>query len=328
MTVAGFHQLELAALGGDLAVASARVRGELHATWRADITVELAPSASAPDPEALLGGEAGLSLGGFGPIRGEVTGVRLHDRAAVTITLEPATATLAHTRDHRVFVGKATLEILEEILGDHGLTLERRIDQAPPERMQCVQAFESDLDFVARLLAEEGITWLSAKPGASAMTVTDMAGGFAPIDGDDRLPYGDSDGLNQPEAVIATRLRRRVRPERVTLVDSWFETPSLDLTSEAGPKDGALEHYAFPGPNRFRDPDRGKALAERWLESLGREGLVLEGTSTCPRLWPGRTFELVDAPRSELGQRWLVVAIQSESHERCLLYTSPSPRDS
>ena len=316
MTVAGFHQLELPDLGTDLAVASARVQGGLHATWCAEVTVELAAADAAPDAESLLGAEARLTLGSFGPLRGDVTSVVLHDRASVTITIEPPVAALAHTKDHRVFVGRATLDLVEEVLADHGLTLDKRVDQPPPERMQCVQAFESDLAFVTRVLAEDGIVWLSAEPGSFDVTVTDIAGGFSPIDGDPQLPYGGSDGLNHPEAVTSARLRRQMRPDRVTLVDSWFETPSLDLTAEAGTRDGSREHYAFPGPNRYQDPDRGKALASRWLESMNVDGTLLEGVSTCPRLWPGRTFELVDAPRADLSRQWLVVSIESESHER------------
>jgi type VI secretion system secreted protein VgrG len=318
MTIVAFNRLRLPALepaSEELTVEEAHVRAKLHAAWEAEVTFSLPGSApSPPDMDSLIGSEAELSLGGV-MHRGLVTAVALHGIAAVTVTIAPAIAQLAQTCDHRVFVDRAPLDVIDEVLADHGLRMDRRVDAPPAPKMQCVQAFESDLAFLGRLLATEGIAWC-AEPTSDAVLAVDHPSGYAPIDGEDRLPYGAGDGLDQAEAVIAARLRHRVRPDVATLRDSWFETPALDLTADDKRGPGSIEHYAFVGPNRYTDPAAGKAIASRWLDALTTDGVVLEGTSTCPRLWPGRSFELTEPPRKDLARRWLVVAMASESHER------------
>ena len=67
--------------------------------------------------------------------------------------------TLADTCDHRVFLEMDAIEIVEELLAEHDFVLDVRCERTLDKRAQCVQNFESDLDFVNRLLAEEGIVW-------------------------------------------------------------------------------------------------------------------------------------------------------------------------
>jgi len=322
MTIAAFHQLSIDGADFVVRVEQASLNAALHAVEHFLVHGEAVSDDGTPatiDADNLLGAAATLTLpSGDQLLRfdGVVASVSVHGMNEVTVTFAHPMVALTHTRDHRVFVGQDVVSIVETVLGDHQLSVDKRLDGSFEPRLQCVQAFESDLDFVSRLLAQEGISWFVERDGPATLVLADHSAAFKPIAGDDSLRYGSGDGLLHEESVTAARYRHRLRHDKATLRDSWFETPALDLDGEASVRDGVLEHYAFPGPNRFVEPAHGRRLAGRWLDSLRRDAVVLEGRSTCPRLAVGRTFVLAGAPRRDMNRRWLVVALSTSSRER------------
>jgi type VI secretion system secreted protein VgrG len=79
-----------------------------------------------------------------------------------TIVVVPALFALSRTVDTRIFQDKTALEIVEEVLTEklrpYDRSFESRVDASRLRRRSyCVQYRESDLDFVHRLLEEEGI---------------------------------------------------------------------------------------------------------------------------------------------------------------------------
>lgn len=84
--------------------------------------------------------------------------------ALVRIRLEPALCSLKHTRDSRIFQNLNAVSIIREVLAQFEASCARQIDldnlkATYPEREFTVQYQESDYDFVARLAAEEGMTF-------------------------------------------------------------------------------------------------------------------------------------------------------------------------
>ena len=76
------------------------------------------------------------------------------------LTIVPAPSPLlAEAVDHQVFTDLTALDIIERVLTEHGIKTVKRVRRSLPKRAQCVQAFESDLAFISRLCAEEGIVW-------------------------------------------------------------------------------------------------------------------------------------------------------------------------
>jgi hypothetical protein len=67
---------------------------------------------------------------------------------------------LALERDCRIFQNKSVPDIVKQVLQDSGLPTDRfdfRLKESYPAVEYCVQYRETDLDFVSRLLEEEGI---------------------------------------------------------------------------------------------------------------------------------------------------------------------------
>jgi type VI secretion system secreted protein VgrG len=126
--------------------------------------------------KSLLGQPAEISLflpdGSYRLLTGLVTAARQAGSeggfAAYVLTIEPALATLAHRRNSRVFQDRTVPQIVETILDEHIATnpaftgafhYRNDLVKTYPVRSYCLQYRESDLAFIERLLAEEGISY-------------------------------------------------------------------------------------------------------------------------------------------------------------------------
>ena len=92
--------------------------------------------------------------------------------ARKSLTVQPWIALLAHTLNSRVWQDRSAIDITDDILSRHPGLAVWRWDEGVADhvaqglfarnggqRAYCVQHQESDLDFLQRLLAEEGIAW-------------------------------------------------------------------------------------------------------------------------------------------------------------------------
>ena len=304
MTVVAFHRLEIDGLSQELEVVRWQGRARLHAPFELVVIVR-----GKPPERAVLGSEAKLHLAAEGAayaFGGVVERVE-STREGTAMTLVPPVAQLDACRAHRVVLDVDGVSLAETVLSDHGLTPEVRCADRPAPRPQRVQAFESELGFAARLLAEAGLCWFADQDGqgTTGVVFADGPSAFESIVGDPALPYHPEAGLNADQAIATLRLSRRWTIDRVKVRDYAFDKPSVDLSTEVG--DGPHGAFRFVGPGWYADPEAGKALAQRLLDVERREAVLLEATSSCHRLWPGRTFELTDAPRDDLNRSWLVV---------------------
>jgi type VI secretion system secreted protein VgrG len=236
---------------------------------------------------------------------GMVEGVRDDERRS-SITVAARIGWLEDTRDYRVFVSESAKSIVEAVLFEHGLRVEWRARRTPAKRAQCVQGFESDLAFVTRLLAEEGMCWYPKSADGDVIRVSDVGGTF--VDLELTLPYREEAGLEVGRAVHGARLVRRVVSDQATLRDYDFTHPNLALEGRSG--QGGLEWYEYPG--RFDKPADGKELAAIRLGELAAEHTVLEGGALAPEVQAGGVFSLEGAPLEAENGRWLVIAARHE----------------
>ena len=87
-------------------------------------------------------------------------------RQTSRVVVEPALAALAFTTDSRIFQHASVVSILETVLSAELARYGREVDLSRiwgrdyPERDYCVQYRETHLDFVHRLMEEEGIGYL------------------------------------------------------------------------------------------------------------------------------------------------------------------------
>jgi type VI secretion system secreted protein VgrG len=301
--------------GSSVRLRITRVAGteRVHGAFRIEITVRAVDSdgASVPlDPEQLVGQSASLELAHESAPRtlhGIIDGV---DEIATgyRLVLVPRVAPLADGSDHRIFLDEDPVAIAKEVLDGHGVDVEVRVTRALDKRAQCVQAFESDLAFVSRILAEEGVLWhVEHDSGKDVVVFSDNVSAYKAIAGDETLAFsaGVGAGLVGVESVFAAVLTRASTFDKLTLGDFDFEKPLLDQAASDG--DGTLENYEYPGG--YTDPGAGAVLSKiRRQEAQGRK-ITLRGVTTSRRFAPGATFSLTGAPREDMNGRWLVLKV-------------------
>ncbi|MBL7266902.1 type VI secretion system tip protein TssI/VgrG, partial [Escherichia coli] len=180
-----------------------------------------------------------------------------------------------------------------------------------PAREFCVQYGESDLAFLARLWAEEGIFFFerfAADSPEQKLTLCDDVAGLSQAG---EFPFNpDASTGAETECVSMFRYEAHVRPSSVQSQDYTFKVPDWPgMYEQQGESlNGQLEQYEiFDYPGRFKDEQHGKDFTLYQMESLRSDAEKATGQSNSPKLWPGTRFTLTGHPQKMLNREWQVV---------------------
>ncbi|HVG60608.1 MAG TPA: type VI secretion system tip protein TssI/VgrG [Hyalangium sp.] len=211
----------------------------------------------------------------------------------------------------RLFQKKSVRDVVAAVLQEAEISEDAQswfLAEAPPQREALTQYNESDLEFVKRLLAEEGIVFaVRNDDAAETLVLFDGPDGLEPILGAPVLL--DRAGTRTDEnTVLQVRERHANAPDAVMVRDYDAKRPALDLTHREE-AEGARGREVYVHPGRFEELEDGKRLAKRTLERLQALRVLREGTSDCPFLEPGRTFVLDGHSRVELNGEQLVLSV-------------------
>ncbi len=160
-------------LHGELVVASFTGREALSRLFRFDVRFVSAIDAATIEAQ-LLGQPAELSLDvpGCEPrrIRGIVARVRAdgvrdeRGRFRYQVRLVPRMWLLRKRKNTRIYQDATVIEVVDRVLDEHRIARQWRVARRYPRRAYCVQYEETDLDFVARQLAEDGLFFHFEQP--------------------------------------------------------------------------------------------------------------------------------------------------------------------
>jgi type VI secretion system secreted protein VgrG len=324
---------------GELAVAGFEAQETLSQLYSVEVHLAAPPSVSV-DEKALIGQKAQLTvqLGGGSAryFHGIVSRVsrwdagRGPDRQRYRITVVPRLWTLRHTRRSRIFQEMSVPDIVHKVLGDAQIEHSLSLQGSYSPREYCVQYRESDLDFVSRLLEEEGIFYyFEHSDGAHKMVINDASVTCPAMAGEASLVYRDpSKMIASSESVHEFSARMEIQPGAVVLRDYHFVKPALDLTatSTADKGEHALEIYDYPA--RYEAPGVGKSLAKVRLEELRSRVEVATGASNCRRLVVGHTFELAEHPVGEFNRKYLLLSVRYVGRQPEVLTVEQTMADS
>jgi len=226
---------------------------------------------------------------------------------------------LSLERDCRIFQNKSVPDIVKQILQDSGLPTDRfdfRLQGSYSAVEYCVQYRETDLDFVSRLLEEEGIFYFFEHSDTKHLLVfADGTVAYKEIPGESGVTYNFSQGMApKEECVYRFAFSRQVRSGKMTRRDYNFEKPGLDLKKEEQAKvHEKLEVYDYPG--RYVEPDRGKQLSKVRLEESMTYYEAADGESTCVRLVPGFKFSLTDHEHGEYNREYFLTKLVTHGEQ-------------
>jgi type VI secretion system secreted protein VgrG len=226
----------------------------------------------------------------------------------------PSLWLLSFEKDCRIFQNKSVQDIIHQILQEGGIPpnerFEFRLQNQYEPREYCVQYRETDLNFISRLLEEEGIFYFFEHAEDKHLLVFgDSTVNYQPIQGNATISYHPPDTMVPEKEVIHSFIfSRQIHTGKITLKDFDFEKPSLDLTkTDQGNIHQKLEIYDYPG--NYIEENAGKKVAQIRLQESILYRDRAEGESGCSRLTPGFTFSLNDHDRGDFNQEYLLTEI-------------------
>ena len=238
---------------------------------------------------------------------------------AYRATVRPWLWFLTRTQDCRIFQALSVPEIVKKVFADHGIAdFEAKLFRSYPPRTYCVQYRESDFNFVARLLEQEGIYWyFQHSDGAHKLVLVDSATAHNDAPGYEQVSYVE----NSPTAPDKEYISNWVSTESVksgkTVLTSYdFERPSTSLevaTVRDRPHDlSDLEVFDFHGD--YLQKADGDQYADNRMDELQTRYLRAGGSSNALGLAVGCTVTLDGHPRDDQNIRHLVTAMDVQAH--------------
>ncbi|MBN3116052.1 type VI secretion system tip protein VgrG [Pectobacterium brasiliense] len=226
--------------------------------------------------------------------------------------VRPALWRLGLRTNARIFQAQKPEAIIGTLLEESGITdyaFALRHDHAPRE--YCVQYRESDLAFVTRLAAEEGLYFFHEfEEGKHRVVFADDAGALSK--GPELFFNLATQGLSEGEYVRRFRYAEAVSTAEVALKDYSFKTPAYGLlhskmSGELSHQRESYQHFDYPG--RFKQDPSGKAFTGYRLDALRANAMTGSGESNAAMLMPGSSFTLTEHPNPTLNSGWQLVAI-------------------
>jgi type VI secretion system secreted protein VgrG len=255
--------------------------------------------------------------------------------------IEPQLARAKLRSNWRIFQHKSVPQILELMLKRQGINqFELRASMDHQAREFCVQAGETDLDFIARLAAEEGFVYrFEHTAKRHNLIITDRLQSLGLIslgaikaeeedegffeEGKPLVPYtvlyhANSGGDQEKPCLRRLRYSEQVRTARQVQRDYTFTHPAYRQEHRAaGPflehQSTAYERFDYPG--RYKRDAVGKPFTENRITALRHDVRIAEVKGDDMRLQPGLSFTLTGHPRDDLNVHWRVNTVTHEGSQ-------------
>ncbi|WP_347911453.1 type VI secretion system tip protein VgrG [Pseudomonas grandcourensis] len=326
--------------------------GEEHLSQPFSYSIEFTSSQLDIDAERLLGQPASFSLhalpekvsslifepsevkplrtlhgviGGFKRLSASI------DEARYEVTLQPRLALLARGRQYRIYQHRSVPEIVEHILrGRHdfrGQDFLFHLHREYPRREQVMQYGESDLAFIARLLAEVGIWYRFTSDERLSIDVVEFHDSPRAYQFDVELPLRPLSGLSSSgeDSVWALQSEHQVVEQHVNIRAYHHRDArahldgDIDQTRGAKGTYGEAYHYAEPYTalgDRHDFPEDVQCESGYFYARLRHERYLnrrtrLRGMSSSARLAPGQVLEVTDGAPQAFAPRAVIIGLKA-----------------
>ncbi|MEI7169633.1 type VI secretion system tip protein TssI/VgrG, partial [Pectobacterium parmentieri] len=295
----------------------------LHEQFSTPFTLELEAASANPNIEfrSILDNNATLTIWREAEVQrivnGIVTSIEQGDtglhQTRYRLTVRPAFLRAGLGRNSRIFQQQSFLNIMETLMQENNISdYAHAFRDTHAEREFCVQYNESDLDFINRMAAEEGIFYFfEHENGKHTLVFADTP--LAVHDGPTLPYYPNKQQTSLDEPCVTTFKRREsLRPSEVLLKDYTFKNPRWEATSYDYARDmehqtSQYHHYDYPG--RFKSGNTGDDFTRWRVQALRNDAHQGEGASNCPILRPGLRFTLENHPLDALNTRWQITQV-------------------
>jgi type VI secretion system secreted protein VgrG len=284
--------------------------------------------------QSLIGSEATVTINGTGMSAGtrHVHGVLSElsyvgtspatERRYYRATLVPHLALLDLSQDCRIFQKKSTLDIVKDVLSRGGVTnIDTRLTATYPAREFCVQWRETDLNFVLRLMEDEGMFfWFEHADGVEKIVIADDADAHKPCPIVPSVEWSGITGMPfEDQRVHDCSLSLRMVPDAVG-VDAWnFETPTTSLYAKKQGSSAKRTINDWVGTHQ--DRGTGERLAGIRLDAYAVDAKVLQISGNNRYFCCGHRFALTKHPDAALNGSWVVLEHTLEATPESFAFT-------
>lgn len=231
------------------------------------------------------------------------------------MTMVPWLWFLSKTQNNRIFQNENTKAIVLKVFNSLGFKDFDFKAQGGSNREYCVQYAESDLNFVSRLLEEEGIAYYFKQDKKKhTLVLVDQKNAYEECAETD-LTYSKG---TQPNAQINRwEHQYEYRKGEWTLSDYNFKEPGKNLivktkSKSKFAKNGNYEHYEYPG---LYDTTAGKALGAVRMDSEEVQINTIEASSDCSSFYAGGKFKLKHHDANSEKGDYVITGIHHKAHD-------------
>ena len=298
----------------------------LEEALSAPFTLRLALASPRPDIQAaeLLEHPCELLIWFDGQLQRRISGVVSQfaqgdtgfRRTRYQLEVRPALWRLGLRHNSRIFQALTPQEIISVLLQEAGISdYAFALQHDHAQREYCVQYRESDLDFVQRLAAEEGLFYFHEfEQGVHRLVLADTVQALG--SGPDLFYNPANQGLQQGAFIRRLSCQQTVAPDEVALKDYSFKTPAYGLLHQAQAGELPQQHYEhFDYPGRFKADPSGQAFTDYRLDALRAEAQRALGASNAASLRPGQQFSLSEHPNPACNIAWQPVRISHSGRQ-------------
>ena len=287
-----------------------------------ELDVVLHSKTSGLQAKAVLGKDFTLKVetekgGGVRPFNGICTRFasagREGEHLVYTAKLRPWLWIASRRSDCKIFQRKSVPTIVAEVLARYGFPLTKKLTRTYRDWEYCVQYQETDMNFVMRLMEEEGIYfYFQHAAGSHTLVMIDDMSQHPPLAGKPSIKYFGADAATvaNEEHFNSWLLREEIDSGEYFSDDYDFEHPKADLkvkrTGPRGHTHDKYQHYEWPGGyTKLSDGDN---YATTGLQTLQSEFERCQGHTTVRTMAPGYLFSLERCPRADQNREYLSVA--------------------
>ncbi|MEO6098021.1 MAG: type VI secretion system tip protein TssI/VgrG [Fibrobacteria bacterium] len=240
------------------------------------------------------------------------------------IVIEPHFRLLVYNTQSRIFLKKKLPDILKEVFKANNLaasSFEMNLTGTLREREYTVQYNETDLNFVCRLLEDEGISFHFDHTGdTDKLILSDNLEAVKPIPETPTVELLGDAGLSHlatanqsADHVSKMRRNQRMVTGTVTIKDFNDRTPEVKVIGKVV-NPGQGEYYAY-GPQALNTAEA-ERIAQIRSDMHSAKKIQLEGEGICRAFRAGMRFELKAAGHAHFEGKFLLLRVIHHGDQR------------
>lgn len=299
-----------------------------------EIKIELASEDADIDLHALMDTQA--CLGVYDKydaprfLNGIITEVSRGDsgirRTFYTVTLRPALQRLAHTSDSRIWQNKTVSDIIKQVLEEHNIiNVDWLLAGTHEPREYCTQYRETALEFVERLLGEEGIFYFfEHSTDAHTLIITDAPLATPVLAAAPLITYNaQSGGQLKGSAISAFSQHERLRSSNYEMSDYTFKNPTARMNeSRIKQEDNGLsaDYKLYDYPGRYKNPSTvGGNFTQHRMESVRVDATTGQGVTNNIHLCAGFHFSISDHDDAKVNASHFLLSVRHSGSQSAAL---------